>query len=107
MTQEDPPRLRKLNRHVPPDLETIVHKAIARDPAQRYATAQALAEDLQRFLEGRPILARRVSTAEQAWRWCKRNPWLAAALGTAAAALVAVAVVSLVYAVEQGRGETG
>ncbi len=103
VTQEDPPRLRKLNRHVPPDLETIVHKSMAREPAQRYATAQAVVEDLNRFLEGRPILARRVSTTEQAWRWCKRNPWLAGALGTAAAALVAVAVVSLVYAAKQGR----
>src|SRR5262249_35109208 len=101
VTQEDPPRLRKLNRHVPPDLETIIHKTIARDPSQRYATAQAVVEDLNRFLEGRPILARRVSTAEQAWRWCKRNPWLAGALGTAATALVAAAVISLVYAAEQ------
>ena len=41
VTQEDPPRLRKLNRRVPPDLETIVHKAIAREPGQRYATARA------------------------------------------------------------------
>ena len=103
MTQEDPPRLRKLNRHVPPDLETIVHKTIAREPNQRYTTAQAVVEDLNRFLEGRPILARRVSTAEQAWRWCKRNPWLSGAIATAALALVAASVVSLVYAAEQAR----
>jgi len=103
VTQEDPPRLRKLNRRVPPDLETIVHKAIAREPGQRYATAQAVVEDLNRFLEGRPILARRVSPAEQAWRWCKRNLWLAGAIGTAASALLAAAVISLVYAAEQSR----
>ena len=52
VTQEEPPRLRKLNRQVPIDLETIVHTAIAREPERRYATAQALAEDLQRFLDG-------------------------------------------------------
>ena len=61
VTQEDPPRLRKLNRAVPADLETIVHKAIAREPGQRYASAKALADDLNRFIEGRPIQARRVS----------------------------------------------
>ena len=56
VTQEVPPPLRKLNRAVPPDLETIINKAIAREPGQRYATAAALAEDLRRFIEGRPIL---------------------------------------------------
>ena len=81
MTQEDPPRLRKLNRHVPPDLETIIHKTIARDPRQRYESARALADDLQRFLDGRPILARRVSTTERLYRWARRNPALAASVG--------------------------
>jgi serine/threonine-protein kinase len=89
VTQEDPPRLRRLNGRVPADLETIVHKAIAREPAQRYASAKALAEDLQRFLEGRPILARRVSPWERAWRWCRRNPAVAGLLGTVALLVVA------------------
>ena len=62
-----------------------------------------LIDDLDRFLEGRPILARRISPAELAWRWCQRNPWLAGALGSAALALAAVAVLSLLYAAEQGR----
>jgi len=105
VTQEDPMRLRKLNRHVPPDLETIIHKAIAREPAQRYATAETMVGDLNRFLEGRPILARRVSPAEQAWRWCNRNPWLAGALGTAASALVAAAIISTIYGIEQGQAK--
>ena len=68
VTQEDPPRLRKLNRAVPADLETIVHKAIAREPGQRYAAAKAVADDLNRFIEGRPIQARRVSGSERVWR---------------------------------------
>jgi serine/threonine protein kinase len=98
VTQEDPPRLRKLNRHVPPDCETIIHKAIARDPRQRYETAQALADDLQRFLDGRPILARRVSTSERLYRWARRNPALATSLGVFAILLVAMTVGSIIAA---------
>jgi serine/threonine protein kinase len=98
VTQEDPPRLRRLNRHVPLDLETIIHKVIARDPGQRYDTAGALADDLQRFLDGRPILARRVSAPERLYRWSKRNKALAGALGSIAFLLVATAVVSIIVA---------
>jgi WD40 repeat protein/serine/threonine protein kinase/tetratricopeptide (TPR) repeat protein len=100
---EEPVRLKKLAPGVPRDLETIIAKAIARDPAVRYATAAALAEDLQRFAEDRPIRARRVSAAERMVRWCRRNPWIAAAAGLAAAALVVVAVLALLYAGEQTR----
>jgi len=98
VTQEDPPRLRRLNRHVPLDLETIIHKVIARDPGQRYATARALSDDLQRFLDGRPILARRVSTTERLYRWSRRNPALAAAVAVVALLLVATTVGSIVAA---------
>jgi len=98
---EEPARLKKLAPNVPRDLETIVAKASARDPAARYATAAALAEDLNRFVEDRPIRARRVSAAERLGRWCRRNPWLAGSIGVAAAALVAVALISMVYAAEQ------
>src|SRR5258708_2398778 len=59
--QDVPPRLRKLNKAIPPDLETIVHKAMSREPGQRYSSAGAFAEDLKRFIDGRSILARRVS----------------------------------------------
>ena len=79
---DQPERLRDLVPHLPRDLETIVRKAIAREPAGRYPTAAALAEDLQRFLEDKPIRARRVSATEQAWRWTRRNPAVASlALG--------------------------
>ena len=74
---EDPERLRGLVPHLPRDMETIVQKAIDRDPARRYSTAAALAEDLQRFLDDKPIKARRVTAAEQAWRWARRNPAVA------------------------------
>ena len=70
---DEPERLRGLVPHVPRDLETIVEKAIAREQSGRYATAAALAEDLQRFLDDKPIRARRITAAEQAWRWGRRN----------------------------------
>jgi WD40 repeat protein/serine/threonine protein kinase len=78
--QQEPARPRKLNPAVPRDLETIVLKAIARDPQHRYQSAFDLAADLQRFTEDKPIQARPVSEVEKMWRWCRRNPSLALAL---------------------------
>ena len=89
-----PERLRGLVPHLPRDLETIVHKAIDRDPARRYPTAAALAEDLQRFLEDKPIKARRVTAVEQAWRWARRNP----AVASLAAGLLLALLAGLVAA---------
>jgi WD40 repeat protein len=80
VTEAAPPPLRQLDRSVPRDLATIVHKAIERDPAHRYEDADALADDLRNFLEDRPVNARRVTTTERAYRWCRRNP-LPAVLG--------------------------
>jgi formylglycine-generating enzyme required for sulfatase activity/serine/threonine protein kinase len=71
---DEPVRPRKLNPAVPRDLETVVLKAIARDPAHRYQTPAEMAEDLKRFVDDRPIRARGVSTAEKLWRWGRRNP---------------------------------
>ncbi len=67
-------------------------KAIAKDPADRFATAALLADELRRFVENRPILSHPISLAERSWRWCKRNPWLAAAN-------VAAVVLTLVLAI--------
>ena len=78
---EEPAPLRGLVAHLPRDLETIVHKAIAREPVERYPSAAALAEDLQRFLDDKPIKARRVTPVEQAWRWARRNPAVASLAG--------------------------
>ena len=63
----------KLNRSVPRDLETIVMKAAASEPADRYRSSGALARDLEAFLEDRPIEARRLSYVEHGLRWCRRN----------------------------------
>jgi WD40 repeat protein/serine/threonine protein kinase len=93
VTHEAPPRLSKLNQSVPRDLETIVHKAIDREPGRRYRTAADLAADLQRFIEDEPIHARRVSILERSWRWCKRNPMVA---GLTAAVFILLAVVAVI-----------
>jgi serine/threonine protein kinase/tetratricopeptide (TPR) repeat protein len=82
VTHEEPPRLRGLDPAIPRDLETVVRKAIEREPGRRYADAGALAADLRRYVEGRPIRARRVSPLEHAWRWCRRNPAWAALVAT-------------------------
>jgi len=87
----------RLAPRVPRDLTTICMKCLAHDPRHRYATAQAVADDLERFLADRPILARHTSAAEHAWRWCRRNPSLALALGSVFALLAVVAIGSLWY----------
>ena len=74
--------------NVPRDLETICLKCLEKDPRRRYASAQALADDLRSWLDSRPIAARRVGPAERAWLWCKRKPAIAAL----AAAVVLAAV---------------
>jgi WD40 repeat protein len=85
---EAPERLRTLVPHLPRDLETIVEKATAREPAGRYASAAALAEDLRAFLEGRPIRARRAGAAERLAKWAQRRPAIAALASALLVALV-------------------
>jgi serine/threonine protein kinase len=101
MRREDPPRLRKLDPRVPLNLETIIHKAMARDAGARYASASELAADLRRFLEERPIVARRASVPERLVRWCRRNPWAAAFL----VALFCGTIGSLWQAIRATRAE--
>jgi WD40 repeat protein/serine/threonine protein kinase len=96
---DEPPRPRQVNAAVPRDLETIVLKAIAREADNRYITAAALADDLQRYLEDRPIRARRTRLPERLWRWCRRNPGIASLIVVVFALLVTVAVGSTVTAI--------
>jgi WD40 repeat protein/tetratricopeptide (TPR) repeat protein len=95
---EDPPGPRSVDGRIPRDLETIVLKAIDKDPAGRYPTADAIAEDLRRFLADEPIKARQVSTTERYWRWARRNPVVAALGAVLTAVLVMVSVGSLLAA---------
>ncbi|MDZ4820680.1 MAG: serine/threonine-protein kinase [Planctomycetota bacterium] len=73
-----PARPQERNPNIPRDLETVVLKAIAAEPSQRYASAGALADDLQRFLDNRPVQARRISTLVRIGRWCQRNKMVSA-----------------------------
>jgi tetratricopeptide (TPR) repeat protein len=94
ITQADLPPLRTIDPAIPADLETIVAKATARDPAHRYQSATELAEDLRRFLDDRPVLARRISAVAQLWRWCRRNQKVAILTAAAGGLLLVTTVVS-------------
>jgi WD40 repeat protein/serine/threonine protein kinase len=95
---DEPVQPRKLNPGVPRDLETVVLKAIARDPTHRYQTPAEMADDLKRFVEDRPVRARRISGGERLWRWCRRNPSNAVLGGALTVVLVLVTVASLLAA---------
>jgi WD40 repeat protein len=100
---EEPVRLRSLDPRVPRDLETIVLKAMDKEPARRYLSAEAMAEDLRRFIDDEPIQARRTSPPERLARWARRNKGVAASLAVIALILLGVAVVSSVTAVRFGE----
>jgi serine/threonine protein kinase len=78
---EEPVPLRRLNRNVPADLETICLKCLQKEPDRRYASTQVLVEELGRFLERKPILAKRTSRLERARKWAKRQPLVAGLSG--------------------------
>jgi eukaryotic-like serine/threonine-protein kinase len=94
----EPPRPRSIDPRIPLDLETIVLKAVEKDPKARYASAEAMSEDLRRFLADEPIRARQVSAPERYWRWARRNPVIATLGGVLTALLVAVTVGSMMTA---------
>jgi hypothetical protein len=93
---EEPPPPRSIDVRIPRDLETIVLKASDKDPARRYASAEAMAEDLRRFLADEPIEARQASAAERGWRWARRNPTIAV-LGSVLAAVLLLATVGSLF----------
>jgi WD40 repeat protein len=80
VVSRDPVSPRRLDDRVPRDLATICLKCLEKEPRKRYPAAHDLAEDLGRFREGRPIHARPVGPAEQAWKWARRRPVIAALL---------------------------
>jgi serine/threonine-protein kinase len=90
-----PPR--SLNPRVDRDLETVVLTCLHRDPGRRYPSADALAEDLRRHRDGRPILARRTPWWERAWKWARRRPTGAALVVTAVLAVAAAAAAVGLY----------
>ena len=97
---DEPIKPRRANPLIPRDLETIVLKAMAKDPSSRYATAQELAADLKRFLDNRPILAHRPGPVERSLRWAIRHRELVA---TTAAVFVVALIVSTAAIWAQAR----
>ncbi len=90
--------LKRLQPNIPADLQTIIHKAIERDPAHRYQSAKDLGDDLQRFLDDEPIQARQISAMERLVRWSRRNRGLAASLSTVAGLITVIALSSTIAA---------
>ena len=90
MTGQDPVPLRRLQPGVPRDLETICAKCLMKEPRRRYASAGEMANDLDRFLRGRPIQARPINGLERCWRWCRAKPITAGLIGVIAIALLSV-----------------
>ena len=104
LVQETEPRAPSvLNPRVDRDLQTICLKCLQKEPARRYGSAEALADDVERWLRGEPIQARHVGTPEKIWRWCRRKPALASALGGCVALLLALAIGSTVAAIRIQR----
>jgi len=103
---DEPRSLHLLNPAVPKDLETIVLKAMAKDPARRYASSKALAEDLQRFLVHRTIKARRPSMGERFAKWARRHRTLVSAVaGVLVVAVVALFLSTVIIWQEKARTE--
>jgi hypothetical protein len=89
LENHEPPPPRSRRPEVARDLETICRTCLEKDPRSRYASARELADDLHRWLDGRPIAARPASPPEKAWRWCRRRPAVAALAGILALTLAA------------------
>jgi serine/threonine protein kinase/formylglycine-generating enzyme required for sulfatase activity len=93
VVHDEPPSPKRFNAKTPKDLETITLRCLEKDPATRFPTALALKEDLQRFLNGEPVLSRPITPPERVWRWCKRHPQVA----LLSSALIVVIIAALFF----------
>lgn len=101
--ETEPKRLWQYDRSLPRDLATIIHKAADKDPQTRYSSALEFAQDLERFLNNEPVIARPSSALRRSWRWCRRNQWKAALLGMLGVILLVLAVGGPLLAIRQSN----
>ncbi len=103
VTTQEPAPPRALVPACPRDLQCVCLKCLEKEPARRYASAQALAEDLERFAQGEPVQARAVGRAERLWRLCRRNPLVSLLVMAVAASLLVGLATSLHFAIQAER----
>jgi serine/threonine protein kinase len=101
--EQDPTPVRQINWSVPRDLETIALKCLSKEPAKRYASMAELAEDLQRFLDGEPIQARRLTARQRLNQWLRKRPGAALCRWSVGCLLLGLLVIGLYF----GRPEFG
>ena len=100
---DDPPPPSKLNSQVPADLDTLCLKCLEKKPSDRFPTAAALADELQRFLQGKPIKSRPHPRWELAWKWCQRNPVVASLSAAVVLVLLTGTAVSSFFAFQSAK----
>jgi eukaryotic-like serine/threonine-protein kinase len=98
---EEPARPSRLNSSVPRDLENICLKCLSKDPRRRYTRAEDLSDDLQRFLDGKPVLARPIGWPEQIWKWVRRRPTQAILLAAITIGVVSLATATVWWSTER------
>jgi serine/threonine protein kinase len=101
--EQEPVKPRLLDPNIDRDLETICLKCLEKTQSRRYGTAGEVADDLRRYLNGEPVLARPVGPIARAWRWCKRKPLV---VGSIAATLLAIAAVTIAWSARQSADRT-
>jgi WD40 repeat protein/tetratricopeptide (TPR) repeat protein/tRNA A-37 threonylcarbamoyl transferase component Bud32 len=101
VVESEPPSPRKLVGHLPRDLETICLKCLEKEPGRRYQTAQELADELHRFLDHKPIVARPIGPATRLWRFCRRNPVVASLTAVLGLVILGLAVAGPLVAWQQ------
>ena len=100
---DEPARPSHLVRRLPNDIQTICLKCLEKNPGRRYVSSESLAEDLGRFLDHQPIIARHTTSIEHAWRWCRRHPAKTSIASSIAAVLILIAILTSLYSIQLGH----
>ncbi len=104
---QEPAKLRQVNKDLPQDLETIVQKCLTKDKQKRFQSAQELADELERWQRGEPILSRPISTLERTQLWARRNPTVAKLIGAVLATFFLGFAFSTFFGLRAAQSEAG